>query len=143
MKKKKIENFLNPTEIKYIIIHCSDTPNNEKLTAIDIHKMHLNFGWEGIGYHKIICRNGIIQNGRPEFWVGAHTYSINNISLGICLIGKNNFTQKQYSSLKTTLLLWKNEYPNAKIKGHRDAIKTDKTCPNFNVSDWLETEGID
>ena len=43
----------------------------------DIHNLHLSFGWDGIGYHKIILRNGIIQNGRPEYWVGAHVYGKN------------------------------------------------------------------
>ena len=34
--------------------------------------MHLKFGWDGIGYHKIINRSGKIENGRPEYWIGAH-----------------------------------------------------------------------
>ena len=42
--------------------------------------MHLNFGWDGIGYHKIIRRDGTLENGRPEFWVGAHTYGLNEKS---------------------------------------------------------------
>ena len=33
--------------------------------------MHLQFGWDGIGYHKIILRNGKLISGRPEYWVGA------------------------------------------------------------------------
>ena len=36
--------------------------------------MHLNFGWDGISYHKIITRDGNIINGRPEYWIGAHVY---------------------------------------------------------------------
>ena len=74
--------------IKYLVVHCSDTPDEEKLNAIDIHKMHLTFGWNGIGYHKIINRTGMIQNGRPEYWVGAHAKGINENSLGVCLIGR-------------------------------------------------------
>ena len=58
--------------------------------------MHIRFGWEGIGYHKIIRRNGDIENGRPEFWIGAHVYGKNNVSLGVCLIGKNRFSEKQF-----------------------------------------------
>ena len=34
--------------------------------------MHLGFGWDGIGYHKVILRSGKVENGRPEFWIGAH-----------------------------------------------------------------------
>ena len=26
--------------------------------------MHLNFGWDGIGYHKIINRYGKVENGK-------------------------------------------------------------------------------
>ena len=52
--------------ISLLVVHCSDTPNNQNLSAIDIHKMHLSFGWDGIGYHKIIKRSGKIENGRPR-----------------------------------------------------------------------------
>ena len=123
-------------EIKLLVVHCSDTKNSEKISAIDIHKMHLGFGWDGIGYHKIINRSGKIENGRPEYWVGAHVKGKNKISLGVCLIGKNNFTKNQFKSLKRVLKKWKKLYPNAKIIGHRDTGKTKKTCPNFDVISW-------
>ncbi len=129
-------------DIKFLIVHCSDTNDEENITAIDIHKMHLEFGWNGIGYHKIILRNGNIENGRPEFWKGAHVKGINNQSLGVCLVGRENFTTKQFSSLKKVLVGWKKKYTSAIIMGHRDVVKTHKTCPNFNVSKWLIKENI-
>ena len=134
--------MLHNKNIKKIIIHCSDTPDEEFLTASDIHQMHLGFGWEGIGYHKVILRDGVIENGRPLFWIGAHTYGINQESLGICLIGKNFFEKKQFLSLKTLLIDWQKKYPSAIILGHRDAIKTSKTCPNFDVNSWCKQENI-
>ena len=42
--------------------------------------MHLNFGWDGIGYHKVIDQ-GYVFDGRPEYWVGAHVKGFNEISL--------------------------------------------------------------
>ncbi len=54
--------MLKSTNIKLLIIHCSDTDDTEDLSALDIHKMHLSFGWDGIGYHKVICRSGKIEN---------------------------------------------------------------------------------
>ena len=129
-------------KIKFIAIHCSDTPNDVKITAKDIHQMHLNFGWNGIGYHKIINRNGEIENGRPEYWIGAHIKGLNEESLGVCLIGKNNFTKKQFSSLKMVLSDWKKKYPKAYINGHRNLTKTKKTCPNFEVRDWLNRQNL-
>ena len=129
-------------KIKFLIIHCSDTPDKQKVTADDIHNMHLGFGWDGIGYHKIICRDGTIENGRPEYWVGAHAYGVNEESLGVCLIGRNSFTKKQYDSLEKVLLKWKKVYLNSKILGHCEAIKTSKTCPNFDVSKFLKEKEL-
>lgn len=135
-------NFILPKNINALVIHCSDTDDNFPIEAIDIHKMHLNFGWDGIGYHKVICRNGIIQNGRPEFWVGAHVKSKNTISLGVCLIGRNSFTPEQFVSLEKVLRAWKKQYGNIEILGHRDIVKTNKTCPNFDVRKWCEKVGL-
>lgn len=134
--------MLIKNNIKLLVVHCSDTTDDEEIGALDIHKMHLEFGWEGIGYHKVICRNGIVENGRPEYWIGAHTYGKNNISLGVCLIGRTNFTHKQFESLEYLLKQWKMTYPKALIKGHRDTIKTNKTCPNFDVQDWCKKRGL-
>ena len=53
---------------------CSDTSDHDD--ASGIHNLHLSFGWDGIGYHKIILRNGVVQNGEPEYWVGAHVYMV-------------------------------------------------------------------
>jgi len=124
--------------IKLLVVHCSDTINSMNLSAVDLHKMHLEFGWDGIGYHKIIGRSGRIENGRPEYWVGAHVKGKNDISLGVCLIGKDNFTKNQFKSLERVLKKWKKLYPNAKIVGHRDTGKTKKTCPNFDVTSWYK-----
>ena len=128
--------------ITLIVVHCSDTENDLNLSAIDIHKMHLGFGWDGIGYHKIICRCGKIEQGRPEYWIGAHVKGKNEISLGVCLIGRDNFTNKQFNSLEKVLKKWKLLYPTAKIVGHCDIGKTNKTCPNFNVKNWLKNNNI-
>jgi len=134
--------MLHSQNIKLLVIHCSDTENEKELEASDIHKMHLGFSWDGIGYHKVILRSGEIQNGRPEYWVGAHVKGKNDVSLGVCLIGRNHFTEKQYISLEKVLREWRNKYPNADILGHCDTGQTLKTCPNFNVGEWLKIKNI-
>lgn len=127
-------------DIKLLVVHCSDSDDSKTLSAFDIHKMHLKFGWNGIGYHKVINRSGKIENGRPEYWIGAHVKGKNNISLGVCLIGRNKFTIKQFISLEKVLRKWKSLYPKAKIVGHRDTGNTDKTCPNFDVIKWSKNK---
>ena len=134
--------MLISTNIKLLVVHCSDTDNAEDLNALDIHKMHLNFGWDGIGYHKVICRSGKIENGRPEYWAGAHVKGKNDISLGVCLIGRDYFTELQFSSLEKVLREWKFLYPGSKILGHRDTGNTSKTCPNFDVDIWCKDKNL-
>jgi N-acetylmuramoyl-L-alanine amidase len=134
--------MLKKENIKFLIVHCSDTPNEQDFTAVDIHKMHLGFGWNGIGYHKVILRNGEIQNGRPEYWVGAHVKGKNSNSLGVCLIGRDFFTKNQFDSLEEILKLWKKTYPKSLIEGHYETKSTKKTCPNFDVKKWCEHRKI-
>ncbi len=129
-------------KIKFLIVHCSDTPDDQNVDSTFIHKMHLSFGWDGIGYHKIILRDGTIQNGRPEYWVGAHVKGLNKKSLGVCLIGRKKFTKKQFESLKIVLKKWKKKYINSVVLGHRDSTKTLKTCPNFDVKSWCKENSI-
>ena len=142
--KDKQNKILSPLNIKLLVVHCSDTPSYlaNKIDARYIHNMHLNFGWEGIGYHKVISRNGKVENGRPDYWIGAHVKGKNSISLGVCLIGQDKFTKKQFQSLERVLKNWKKLYPKAKILGHRDAHHTKKTCPNFDVAKWCKEKKI-
>ena len=135
-------NTLINENIKFLVVHCSDTNNKEVINASDIHKMHLSFGWDGIGYHKVVLRCGKVENGRPEYWHGAHVKGKNDISLGVCLIGKANFTNKQMTSLENILRKWKLTYKNARIVGHCDMGNTKKTCPNFDVVNWCKNKNI-
>ena len=134
--------MLDPKQIAYLVVHCSDTADDDALTGRDIHQMHLGFGWDGVGYHRIICRDGVIEYGRPDYWVGAHVRGFNDVSLGVCLIGRDSFTDAQMQALETVLRNWKSSYPLAEIVGHCDFDYTNKTCPNFDVSVWCRKWGL-
>ena len=135
--------ILKPEDIRWLVVHCSDTPDDQNLTAADIHSMHLSFGWDGIGYHRLIRRDGVIEQGRPDYWTGAHVRGHNTQSLGVCLIGRNHFTTLQMQALASLLTDWQNRLPDAKICGHGEFAYTDKTCPNFNVAAWCQQQGLD
>lgn len=134
--------MLHKNSINRLIVHCSDTDDSLDIGAREIHEMHLTFGWDGIGYHKVICRDGSVQSGRPEYWVGAHVKGLNKCSLGVCLIGRKKFTNFQFSSLFNVLSEWKQKYKKAIIIGHAESTQTNKTCPNFNVRVWCERRGL-
>ena len=134
--------MLDPQKVTYLVVHCSDTADDDALTGRDIHQMHLGFGWDGVGYHRIICRDGVIEYGRPDYWVGAHVRGFNDVSLGVCLIGRSEFTNAQFIALENVLRTWKKAYPQADICGHCDFDYTDKTCPNFDVANWCQKIGL-
>jgi N-acetylmuramoyl-L-alanine amidase len=69
---------------------------------------------------------------RPEYWIPSHVYGFNHNSLGVCLVGKDRFTDAQYDSLRIWIGNKLGKYPQAKVVGHTD-LNPDKTCPNFNV----------
>ena len=134
--------MLKAENVRYLVVHCTDTPDDQPLDASDIHEMHLGFGWNGVGYHRVICRDGRIERGRPDYWIGAHVKGFNEVSLGVCLIGRQDFTDSQFAALEAILRDWRYVYPDAEICGHRDFDYTNKTCPNFNVGQWCEKIGL-
>lgn len=121
--------------IRNIVIHCSDSPELMPVTADDIHQWHLARGWAGIGYHYVVLRDGFIEAGRPEYWVGAHVDRHNADTIGICLIGRSHFTAEQDRALRRLVERLIVRYDDAGVVGHRDLAKG-KTCPNFDAREW-------
>lgn len=118
--------------IEKIVIHCSDSPHGRGDDAETIHKWHRERGWSGIGYHYVIVEDGTVQAGRPHYWPGAHVKGHNTNSLGICLIGEDDFTGEQIQSLKQLHTELSQKYPEAQWFNHYD-LDSSKTCPNFDA----------
>ena len=126
--------------IDEIIIHCSATPEGKDYTVADIRKWHLARGFNDIGYHFVIYRDGSIHKGRALTSTGAHCTNHNTHSIGICYIGgcesdgktpKDTRTDKQKISLKQLVNDLVSVYPNVTIHGHREFAN--KACPSFDV----------
>ena len=127
-------------KITKIILHCSATPEGRDYTVADIDRWHKQRGWQGIGYHYVVYRDGSVHPGRPVEQVGAHTSGHNANSIGVCYIGgvaadgktpKDTRTPAQRAALRDLVELLRVEYPNATIHGHREFAN--KACPSFNV----------
>lgn len=120
--------------INKIIIHCSASANTFDIGVKEITAWHKARGFKTVGYHYVIRRNGVIENGRDLEQVGAHCKGHNADSIGICLVGDDKFTREQFAALIGTLSALYKRYPNVKLYGHRDLDTQGKTCPNFAVS---------
>ena len=138
-------------KITKIIVHCSATREGKDYSVDTIRRWHLKRGWRDIGYHFVIQNDehGTINEGRPIEQTGAHTKGENYCSIGICYIGgveaekrddkwipKDTRTEAQKESLEELLLELKEQYPLAKIYGHRDF--STKACPSFDAKEEYE-----
>lgn len=131
----------------HIILHCSDS---EFGNAVTIDRWHRERGMSSIGYHFIIASgrahrseeynrltDGAIETGRAIEEVGAHARAegMNRRSIGICLIGKNRFTTKQFASAMRLILALMEQFPEISIEralGHCE-VDPNKTCPNIQM----------
>ena len=68
----------------------------------EIDKWHKERGWDGIGYHFVIKKDGSIEKGRNLAVKGAHAKGRNG-RIGIALTGYDVFTTAQLESLKRIL----------------------------------------
>lgn len=135
----------------YIAVHCSATTAKMDIGAVEIDRWHRAKGWQCLGYHFVIRRNGTVEEGREVNKIGAHVEGWNAASVGICLAGglaadaktsEANFTAEQYESLKKLIVELKHKYPEAIVQGHRDFPGVKKDCPCFDVKVWVKQEKV-
>lgn len=126
------------SNIRYGIIHCTDSDPNVDIRAIDIHQWHLERKdpFDMIGYHKVIRGNGIIEIGRPDYIRGAHCKGLNWCSLSVVLVGIDRFSGHQLSSLLSIVSGWIRDHPTILIGGHYQ-FDDKKTCPNIDIPKLL------
>ncbi|MDO4536032.1 MAG: peptidoglycan recognition family protein [Clostridium perfringens] len=110
-----------------LVIHHAAADN---LSPEEIHKMHLDRGWSGIGYHFYIRSDGTIYRGRDENKVGSHVAGNNTNTLGICLEGnfqESGVSKKQLDALLNLGIYLCLKYDISDILKHNDLLATE--CP--------------
>lgn len=150
-------------QIDEIVIHCSATPDGRLETVEEIDSWHQQNGWHrlphwriakrwnqgltSIGYHFVIYTDGTRHTGRHIDEIGAHVQGHNSRSLGICMVGDDEYSPAQWAELKALITELQSDIKAsshrlaAKVKGHYQydtAVKQGKTCPNFDVPAWLD-----
>ena len=133
-------------KISKIVVHCSYTPASMDIGAETIRDWHVNDnGWDDIGYHYVITRDGSVEKGRALGTPGAHVRGHNEDSIGICLIGgmtedkehtDSNFTRWQWGALDALLSDLEGRFGKLDVVGHRD-LDASKDCPCFDVQAWV------
>ena len=134
--------------ITLLIVHCSAVRPGQRSSAKDINGWHRDKGWNGIGYHYVVRRDGSIELGRPIEEVGAHCVGHNSHSIGICYEGgldehgeeADTRTPEQKRALRKLLEELHGRFPKALIVGHHD-LNPGKKCPCYDVvSEYIDLE---
>jgi len=151
-------------KLKYLVIHCTATPEGRDVSAADIRRWHTapvsagGRGWKQVGYTDLIHTDGRVErlvannedaNVDPwEITNGAAGY--NSVSRHIVYAGgvdtdnvqkaKDTRTPAQKEALKRYVLDFHRKHPTVKIVGHNQLAA--KACPSFDVPQWLKSIGI-
>jgi N-acetylmuramoyl-L-alanine amidase len=128
--------------IKYIVVHCSDTPPNTTVESI-LNFWRIKRGWKYPGYHYIIKANGEEVKLLDEETDSNGVLGFNHECVNVCFIGGNKGdtrTPAQQATLYKRICLWMKKYPNAQLKGHCEfPNQGGRTCPNFDVRAWFKS----
>lgn len=137
---------MDPSDVKYIVIHCSATPPDMCYPPEALERDHRRRGFRCAGYHYYILREGEIVPMRHTDEQGAHARGYNHCSIGICYEGgldhaghpSDSRTPAQKESLLRLLRILHQRFPQAEILGHRD-LSPDKNGDGWiSPNEWLK-----
>lgn len=145
--------YLPDKRVTHLVIHYSATPVERDFTSADIDRMHRKHGFNEIGYHFFIRKNGAVEHGRDlsqpgRFEVGAHSLGENDSSIGICFeggvtlaapnTGFDSRTPAQKKSMIEVIDGLHQRFPGAIVEGHRDMPEAATQCPGFDARAWWD-----
>ena len=148
--------------LKYLIIHCTATPEGREVTSEDIYRWHTapkpkGRGWSQVGYSEMIHLDGTIEELVPynddhyvDSWeVTNGARGMNYKSRHIVYVGgvdkkgkkpKDTRTQAQKDALEMYVKAHTTLQPQWKICAHYHW--SPKACPSFDVEEWLKEIGV-
>lgn len=129
-------------KITHIIIHCSATRADRTLSSEELEVIHRRRGFNGIGYHYYVRKDGTVLGTRSLEIIGAHTKGFNAHSIGICYEGgldcqgrpADTRTPEQRSALHQLVAQLLQQFPDTRLCGHRDL------SPDLNHNGEIEPE---
>ena len=150
-------------KLKYLVLHCTATPEGRKVTSDEIRAWHTNpvskggRGWKQVGYTDMIHLDGrverLVQNNEDnvvdnwEITNGAQGY--NSTSRHVVYVGgvardgktpRDTRTAAQLKAMEAYVKDFHRRFPGVRIVGHNQLAA--KACPSFDVQRWLRSIGI-
>lgn len=142
--------YVRMNKINSLIIHHSATTTGCSKVFRAFHRA-IN-GWVDIGYHFVIgngslSEDGEVEEGRPQWAVGAHAREHNEDTIGICLVGSFSDTYPTEDQMKSLGMLLKSllsEYDlsSSSIILHRELSGCNTECPGKNLTREMIIDSI-
>lgn len=150
--------------LKYLVLHCTATPEGREVTADDIRRWHTSpvsaggRGWRQVGYTDLIHLDGAVErlvdnneDANVDPWeitngaAGYNSVSRHVVYAGGCALdgktSKDTRTVMQRSAMERYVRDFHRRFPTVRIVGHNELAA--KACPSFDVQKWLRSIGID
>ncbi|MCW3467634.1 N-acetylmuramoyl-L-alanine amidase [Chitinophaga nivalis] len=126
--------------IKFIVIHCTATPQNTRPEAIQRYWRE-QLQWKNPGYHYLIDPAGTVIQLATADRICNGVAGYNASSLHISYIGgvdatnkpTDNRTTAQRAAMHALVAGLKQQFPTAIVQGHRDFPLVKKACPSFDA----------
>lgn len=148
------------SQLKYLVIHCTATPEGREVTSDEIRRWHTSpppqgRGWRQVGYTDMFHINGgverLVQNNdddQVDPWeitngVAGHNSECRHVVYagGMTADNSNPYDSRSYMQKEAMRKYVKDfmlKFPEAEVVGHRD-LDPLKACPSFDVKQWLST----
>ena len=151
--------------MKYLVLHCTATPDGREVTSGEIRHWHTDpvkkggRGWKQVGYTDMIHLDGrverLVRNNEDaevdpwEVTNGAKGY--NTVSRHVVYVGgvskdgktaKDTRTEAQLKAMTAYVRDFHARFPQIRIVGHGELPGVKKACPSFDVAAWLRSIGI-
>lgn len=146
-------------KLKYLVIHCTATPEGRDVSAADIRRMHTSpnpqgRGWRQVGYTDLFRLDGtrerLVKNNEDAFvdgWEitnGAAGY--NSVSRHIVYAGgldsqmkpKDTRTAAQRKAMAEYVRDFHKRHPDVKIIGHRDLSPDRNNNGKIEPCEWMK-----
>ena len=145
-RSNRAQNVMAMRGIDLIVIHCTATRENQRLSEEELEVYHRSLGYEGCGYHFYVRRDGNVIAMRPLHKAGAHVKGHNSRSIEIAYEGgldflenpKDTRTENQRNSLQLLVSSLKQDFPFARVLGHRDLSPDLDGNGQIDPREWLK-----
>jgi N-acetylmuramoyl-L-alanine amidase len=147
-------------ELKYLVIHCTATPQGREVSSAEIRRWHTSpppggRGWSQVGYTDLFHINGGVErlvdnneDSKVDPWeITNGAAGFNSVCRHIVYVGgmtadnskpMDTRSVMQRQSMGKYVKDFMRRFPLAKVVGHRE-LDPNKACPSFEVSEWLNT----